>query len=59
MKNYEDHRYAVTEVCAKAGDAIIFSETCTHGTLPWKGRHQRRALLCERSVQARPCNLQF
>ena len=57
MKNYEDHRYAVTEVCAKAGDAIIFSETCTHGTLPWKGRHQRRALLCERSVQARPCNL--
>jgi hypothetical protein len=35
----------VTEVHGKAGDAIIFSETCTHGTLPWTAAHQRRAIL--------------
>jgi hypothetical protein len=41
MQNYEDHRYAITEVCAKVGGAIIFSEMCTHGTVPRKGQHQR------------------
>ena len=30
---------------AKAGDAVIFAEACTHGSLPWKAAHQRRALL--------------
>ena len=35
----------VTEINARAGDAIIFSEACTHGTLPWNGEHQRRAIL--------------
>jgi ectoine hydroxylase-related dioxygenase (phytanoyl-CoA dioxygenase family) len=39
---YQQH---VTEVNGKAGDAVIFTETLTHGTLPWKGRHERRALL--------------
>jgi len=29
----------------KAGDAVIFTETLTHATLPWNGDHQRRALL--------------
>ncbi len=24
---------------------MIFTETLTHGMLPWKGKHQRRALL--------------
>ena len=24
---------------------VIFTETCSHGTLPWRGKHQRRALL--------------
>ena len=24
---------------------MIFTETLTHGALPWKGKHQRRALL--------------
>jgi ectoine hydroxylase-related dioxygenase (phytanoyl-CoA dioxygenase family) len=40
-----DHTHAVTEVCGKAGDCIVFTETCSHGTLPWRGMHQRRALL--------------
>ena len=34
-----------SEVCGKAGDCVIFTETCSHGTLPWRGKHQRRALL--------------
>lgn len=27
-----------------AGDVLIFTEALTHGTSPWRGRHQRRAL---------------
>jgi ectoine hydroxylase-related dioxygenase (phytanoyl-CoA dioxygenase family) len=34
----------VTAVHAPAGSAIIFTEALTHGTLPWRGRHQRRTL---------------
>lgn len=30
----------------KAGDLLIFSEATTHGTLPWRGDHDRRAILC-------------
>ena len=30
---------------AKAGDALVFTEALTHGTLPWKGDHERRTLL--------------
>ena len=45
MVRYEDYREHVLEINAKAGDAVIFTETLTHGTLPWKGKHQRRALL--------------
>ena len=42
---WEEHRDQVLELNGKAGDAVIFTETLTHGTLPWKARHQRRALL--------------
>ena len=35
----------VTHVPAKAGSAIIFTEALTHGTLPWKASHERRAVL--------------
>ena len=28
-----------------AGDVLFFAETATHGTLPWKGKHERRAVL--------------
>ena len=45
MKLWEKYQEIVVEVNAKAGDAIIFSETLTHGTLPWQAEHQRRALL--------------
>jgi hypothetical protein len=29
----------------KAGSALVFTEALTHGTLPWKGSHERRTLL--------------
>ncbi len=45
MRLYEAYQEYVVEVHARAGDAVIFTETLTHGTLPWKGKHQRRALL--------------
>ena len=45
MSRWEQYQDFVLEVNAKAGDAIIFSEACTHGTLPWNGAHQRRAVL--------------
>ena len=28
----------------KAGDLVIFNEATTHGTLPWRAKHERRAL---------------
>ena len=45
MKFWHRHQEHVLEVNAKAGDAVIFTETLTHGTLPWTAAHQRRALL--------------
>lgn len=34
----------VQEISGKAGTAIIFTEALTHGTMPWKGQHERRTL---------------
>jgi hypothetical protein len=45
MIRWEQYQDFVTEINARAGDAVIFSEACTHGTLPWSGDHQRRAIL--------------
>ena len=42
---YEEHRELVQEIHVKAGDAVIFTEACTHGTLPWNASHQRRTLI--------------
>ena len=45
MLRWEQYQEYVTEINARAGDAVIFSEACTHGTLPWNADHQRRAIL--------------
>ncbi|MCY3665966.1 MAG: phytanoyl-CoA dioxygenase family protein [Gemmatimonadetes bacterium] len=45
MIKWEKHQEHVLEVNGKAGDAVIFTETLTHGTLPWTAEHERRALL--------------
>ena len=35
----------VYNVPVKAGDLVIFPEATLHGTLPWKGKQERRSLL--------------
>jgi len=34
----------IQRVTGAAGTAIIFTEALTHGTLPWRGTHERRTL---------------
>jgi hypothetical protein len=41
----DDDEDAVLHVPCKAGDLLIFNEATTHGTLPWKAKHQRRTLM--------------
>jgi hypothetical protein len=35
----------IVRVPVQAGDVILFSEACTHGTWPWRAKHERRSLL--------------
>jgi len=42
---YEELQEHVKEIHTEAGDAIIFTEAVTHGTLVWQGGHQRRSLI--------------
>jgi hypothetical protein len=42
---YEKYQEHVQEIHVQAGDAVIFTEACTHGTLRWQGEHQRRTLI--------------
>jgi hypothetical protein len=42
---YEQHRDYVKEIHTEPGDAVIFTEAVTHGTLVWQGEHQRRSLI--------------
>ncbi|MEM7725078.1 MAG: phytanoyl-CoA dioxygenase family protein [Cyanobacteria bacterium P01_A01_bin.45] len=43
-KNLENPANIITEVTAKAGSAVIFTEALSHGTLPWRGKTERRTL---------------
>ena len=45
MRKFEAHQEFIRPIIAKAGDVVIFTEATTHGTLPWKAKHQRRSLL--------------
>ncbi|NKB70183.1 MAG: hypothetical protein GKR89_24180 [Candidatus Latescibacteria bacterium] len=45
MRRYEHYREFVKAITCKAGDAVIFTEATTHGTLPWQADHQRRSML--------------
>jgi hypothetical protein len=50
----------VEQVAASAGDAIIFTEACAHGTIPWEGGpdRERRTLFykyCPHAVAWSPC----
>ena len=45
VRSFERPAHYVRQPPARAGDALIFTEALMHGTLPWRGPHQRRALL--------------
>ncbi|MBN98282.1 MAG: hypothetical protein CME16_03395 [Gemmatimonadetes bacterium] len=45
LHHYEEYQDYVKEIHCKAGDAVIFSEATTHGTLKWQAEHQRRTLI--------------
>ena len=45
LREYDAYQEFVKPITCKAGDVVIFTEATTHGTLPWKGKHQRRSLL--------------
>ncbi|HLK59718.1 MAG TPA: phytanoyl-CoA dioxygenase family protein [Chthonomonadaceae bacterium] len=42
---WEAEQDAVRHIPCKAGDLLIFNEATTHGTLPWRGKQERRSLL--------------
>jgi hypothetical protein len=42
----------VRAVTGPAGTAIIFTEALTHGTLPWRGKHDRRTVFYKYSPPA-------
>lgn len=48
-RDLSDPHPVVRRVTGPAGTAIIFSEALTHGTLPWKGREERRTVFMKYS----------
>ncbi|MCA1596899.1 MAG: phytanoyl-CoA dioxygenase family protein [Chloroflexi bacterium] len=42
---WTEEQQVVYNVPCKKGDLLIFNESTTHGTLPWKASHERRSLL--------------
>ena len=57
-KTQEEMPECVDRVAAEAGDAIIFTEACAHGTVPWKGNSERRTIFykyCPHAVAWSPC----
>ena len=57
-KKQADIPQCVDRVNAEAGDAIIFTEACAHGTVPWEGGGERRTVFykyCPHAVAWGPC----
>ena len=44
VRNFERLPRYVVQPALKAGDALIFTEALIHGTLSWRGAHERRTL---------------
>jgi hypothetical protein len=54
----EEINECVDRVAARAGDAIIFTEACAHGTIPWIGSDERWTIFykyCPHAVAWSPC----
>ena len=45
IKLWHEDQDLVHQVVSKKGDLVIFNEATIHGTLPWKGKGERRSLL--------------
>ncbi|GIX06450.1 MAG: hypothetical protein KatS3mg115_0853 [Candidatus Poribacteria bacterium] len=45
VRSYEACLDWIHQPTLQAGDVLIFTEALTHGTLPWKAPHDRRAVL--------------
>ena len=45
IREWESDPEVVCNPVCKAGDLLIFNEATIHGTLPWKGKAERRSLL--------------
>ncbi len=45
VRKYLAHQENVRQIVCKAGDAVIFTEAVTHGTIPWTSDKPRRTLL--------------
>ena len=51
-KTQVDIHECVDRVAVNAGDAIIFTEACAHGTVPWEGGGERRTIFYKYSPHA-------
>ena len=57
-KSQDDMHECVDRVAVNAGDAIIFTEACSHGTVPWQGDGERWTIFykyCPHAVAWGPC----
>ena len=45
VRRFERIPHYVVQPAVKAGDALFFTEALVHGTMPWRAKHERRALL--------------
>ena len=45
VRIFERAAHYVRQPAVEAGDALIFTEALVHGTMPWRAKHERRALL--------------
>lgn len=52
VSSFEDDMGLVYQPEMKAGDVLFFAETMTHGTLPWKGKEERRSVLYKYASRA-------
>jgi len=52
VRTVDDDMGLVVQPVMEAGDVLFFAETATHGTLPWKGKGERRSILYKYASRA-------
>ncbi|MBI2194106.1 MAG: phytanoyl-CoA dioxygenase family protein [Planctomycetes bacterium] len=45
VRRYEMYSELIKPIVMKAGDAVVFTESVLHGTLPWNSERSRRSIL--------------